>query len=97
MSQRQINQWRTVGVAVFACLLLLGAYVVSVWRAGVPLDLAKVDRLFDSLTDAVVWLIAAVALKAGVQHLAGGGGLKGAKAALLTEAKPEDPPPEAKP
>ena len=44
-----------------------------------------------------MWLIAAVALKSGIQHLAGGGGLKGAQAALLTSAKPGDPAPGGTP
>lgn len=42
-------------------------------------------------------LMAAIAGKSSVESLAGGGGLQGAKDALLTSKKPEPPPPPATP
>ena len=41
MTQHSVSQWRTVGVAVFASLLLFAAFLVAIVRAGVPLDLGK--------------------------------------------------------
>jgi hypothetical protein len=95
VSTKQVSQWRTAGVAVFACLLLLVAFLVAVVRASpadAQLDLEKTARLYEYLADAVVWLIVAVACKSGVEHLGRGGGLKGAKAALLSDAAPGEPP-----
>lgn len=97
MSQREINQWRTVGLVAGACLLLATVFLVVILRAGAPLPLGDVDRLWTALTDAVVWLVAVVALKASVQHLAGGGGARGAWKALTTSAKPGDPEPPQQP
>ena len=92
---RQLSQWRTVGVAVFACVLLFVAYLLTTaWASpkGAPLALVDVARLYEHLTDAVVWLIAAVALKSGVEHIGKGKGLKGARDVLLTDAQPGDAP-----
>lgn len=91
MTEKQISQWRTVGVAVFGCVLLVVAFitiaVLATPKDGV-LALPDVARLFDALTDAVVWLIAAVALKASVEHLGRGSGVRGAVRALLTDTQP---------
>lgn len=104
MSAKQISQWRTVGIVGFAVVLLLVALLLAMhWAtpsgakdaAPVALDLDKAARLYEHFTDAVVWLVAAVAFKSGVEHLGKGRGVNGAKAALLTEATPADPAPPA--
>lgn len=48
--------------------------------------------IFTSYAGAVVFIVAAVAGKSAVAKLADGGGIKGAAAALLTDAKPGSPP-----
>jgi len=47
--------------------------------------------IFTSFAGAVVFIVAAVAGKSAVSKLADGGGIKGAAAALLTDAKPGGP------
>jgi hypothetical protein len=53
--------------------------------------------IFTSFAGAVVFIVAAVAGKSAVAKLADGGGIKGAAAALLTDAKPGQPQPPAAP
>jgi hypothetical protein len=83
----KISQWRTVG----AILVLAAMTLFAFWLAGrMPEGLAT--HIFDTLAWTFAGMALVIAGKASVQHLAGGGGLKGAVAALLTDAKPEEPP-----
>lgn len=95
MSTKQISQWRTVGLVVFACVVLVLAFLLALaWASpkDAVLDLERAGRLYEYLTDAVVWLVAAVAFKSLGEHLGRGRGLKGVKDTLLTEATPGDAP-----
>lgn len=90
MSQKQISQWRTVGVVVLLSLLLFAAFALVARRPDVSENAVK---LFDALSWGFFLLAVTAAGKSGVEHLANGGGWRGAARALLTEAKPGDPPP----
>lgn len=89
---RAIGQWRTAGVAVFSAILLVGCFVYLIHRVTelkeAP-DLGDVSRMYASLTDAVVFIVAIVGFKSLGQYLGGGGGIKGAMTALWTSQKPE--------
>lgn len=85
MTNKQRNQWRTVATAlVLAGVALGGAFALR--NAG---DMGA--RMYGDLCWTLVLLAATVAGKSSVEHLATGGGLKGAAAALLTPARPADP------
>ncbi len=91
MSTRQVSQWRTVGVI----LLLAGGLGLCFWLlvrspAG-PTEFST--KLFDTLAWAFLLFAATAAGKSSIEHLAAGGGLRGAARALLTDAKPGDSPP----
>lgn len=94
MSAKQISQWRTFLFGILVMGLLAAVLIVIVTRVAAP-D-AQVVALFSSLCTTAWIAILGHAGKSGVEHLAAGGGVKGAVAALLTDAKPGDPP-EAKP
>jgi hypothetical protein len=94
MSQRQVSQWRTVGVVVLLSLLLWAAFFVLARRPDVSDNAVK---LFDNLSWGFFLFALTAAGKSGLEHLGNGGGLKGAARALLTDAKPGDPPPPAPP
>jgi hypothetical protein len=87
---KQVSQWRTVGVVLIAIVVLFLAFRLAVHEPG-----AK--DAFAILRDGVVLLAATVATKSLGQYLGAGGGVKGAAAALLTEAKPGDARPGAQP
>ena len=100
MTARQVSQWRTVGLVVAGLFALgLGFY----WSAqpgaqGVAPELVTARAgLFSILRDGIFLLVATGAGKSAVEHLAGGGGIRGAARALFTDAKPGDPAPETKP
>jgi hypothetical protein len=93
MSAKQVSQWRTVIVVVLLAVMLFAAFVV-LGRRDVSDNGVK---LFESLGWAFFLFAATAAGKSGIEHLAGGGGLKGAAAALLTPAKPEPPAPPPAP
>lgn len=82
---KTISQWRTVAAILALGVLLLVALVVC---AQLPETFGV--KLYESAAWSIVVLAVTVAGKASVQHLAGGGGVKGAIAALMTEAKPND-------
>lgn len=87
MTSKQRSQWRTVATAlVLAGVALGGAFALR--NAG---DLG--GRMYGDLCWTLVLLAATVAGKSSVEHLAVGGGVKGAVTALLAPAKPADPPP----
>ena len=69
--------------------LLFSLYAATLLLAGFAL-VAERDRgsAFTFFSAAVVGIVGAVATKSAVGALAGGGGIAGAKAALMTDAKP---------
>lgn len=79
---KQVSQWRTAGLVVLGFLVLLLGFRWSV--AGGR------EKLFETLRDGVFLLVVTGAGKSAVEHLAVGGGVKGAARALWTEAKPGD-------
>lgn len=89
MSGKPVSQWRTVGLVLVAIVVLFLAFRLSVGEPG-----AK--DAFAILRDGVVLLVGTAATKSLGQYLGAGGGVKGAMAALLTEAKP-GPAAEPKP
>lgn len=111
MSQRQVSQWRTVGLVVLVCVLMLIAFLFVVAR-GMPVVREgvtaatitdQVVRIFEALTTAFTWLVIAVAVKAGgeavARSAASGPGFKGIARVLMTDAKPGEPavPPQDPP
>lgn len=79
---------RTVAVAVLGMLAVLAA----LWLCkGIPGDTA--DKLFATAAWSLVGMVGLVAGKSAVGVLAQGTGVKGAVAALLTDAKPGEPAP----
>lgn len=91
MSTKEKSQWRTVIVAIVGCVLLLVAFVVMLALAKEHAPTGEGVKLFEGLKDGIEVLIIAVAFKSGVEYLGGGGGLRGAARALLTEAAPAGP------
>jgi negative regulator of sigma E activity len=87
------SPWRTVLTAVAVVAMQLAAYIVGT-RHGWSEQAA---HAYDSFC---MWsTVAAIgqAGKSAVESLAQGGGVKGAASALLTSAKPGEPPPQATP
>lgn len=80
-------KWRTVITILFLGVLLLLALVVCV-RAGS--DMAA--KVFTDFAWGIVFLGAAQAGKSTAQALGQGSGVRGAIAALMTDAKPGQPP-----
>ena len=82
------NQWRTVLTTAGVALMQLAGFIIGT-RKGWTVDMAAAFSNF------CMWSTLAAAGQAGksaVESLAQGGGVKGAVSALLTEAKPGDPP-----
>ncbi len=85
MNQKAISQWRTVGtVVVLAGLMVLCLLLVA--------DKPRGPELLGEVGWAFVLFAGVAAGKSAVEHLAVGGGLRGALNAFLTDAKPGDPP-----
>jgi hypothetical protein len=82
---KQVSQWRTALLVVLGFVVLLLGFRWAATAAGG-------SGLFEILRDGVVLLVITGASKSAVEHLAGGAGVKGAVRALLTEAKPGEPP-----
>lgn len=77
-------KYRTlIGVLVAIGALLGGLALLAVDQRGAA---------YGAFSLAVVGVVGSLAMKGGVGVLANGNGLKGAKAALMTEAKPGEPP-----
>jgi hypothetical protein len=72
----------TFGLASL-CVMLAGFWMLPADARG---------EAFVFFASGIGALMAAVAGKSSVDSLAGGGGIAGAKAALMTSAKPEAPP-----
>lgn len=88
---KHLSQWRTViAVVVLGSMLLAGWWLAC---SAPETSIGAVATMFSAFAWAVVGLGVAVAGKSGVEHLAGGGGIKGVVAALFTNAKPEPPIP----
>jgi hypothetical protein len=84
MSGPDVARFRTLGAAVLAILaLVFGLWLVAAGDRG--------DAFF-AFGGSLVGVVVAVAGKSSVDALAGGGGLRGAGAALMSAAKPGDPP-----
>lgn len=75
---------RTVIVVVLGFIFVLVGYLASGSRE-------LLAQNFGTFAGTIATLAGIAAAKSGVEHLAGGGGLRGAAKALLTEAKPEPP------
>jgi len=85
-----MSQWRTVAaVLVLGLMLLAGLWMCSQIAGPVALMAAA---LFSSFALAIVGLGGILGTKSAVEHLAEGGGIKGAVSALMTDAKPGEPP-----
>lgn len=91
MSTKQVSQWRTVGVVLVLALFLVLAFRWLVLSPAGPGEFTA--RVFDTLAYSLLGLAVVAAGKSSIEHLAGGGGLRGAVRSFLTEAKPGDPPP----
>lgn len=81
-----MSAWRTVLVLCFLALVMLA----GLWICRGAGDVGA--KLFPDLSYALLGFAFVQAGKSSVQALAGGGGVKGAIAALMTSAKPESPP-----
>lgn len=91
-----MSQLRTVLVVLVGYLFtFIGLRSVMAWTHGQPGEHAASVAV--AYFSAIGFLAAAIALKSALQHAAGGGGVLGALGAILTQRKPEPPPPEAKP
>lgn len=89
---KHLSQWRTVIAVLLLGLLLLVALLIC---AQMPERMAI--ELYGSAAWTIGVLAALVAGKSAVQHLGNGSGVRGAIAALITEAKPAaTPEPAAK-
>ncbi|OFW58407.1 MAG: hypothetical protein A2Y75_01480 [Candidatus Solincola sediminis] len=88
-------RWRTViAIEILGVMLLLGLLLAC----SVDESLAAViATMFIAFASAIVGLATNLAGKSAVEHLASGGGVKGAAKALLTNTKPEQPPIEQSP
>lgn len=91
MTPRNRSQWRTVLTVLVLAVVLLAGFVLAL-RAG---ELGA--KAFADFSLALVFLAAVQASKSATEHLAGGGGVKGAITALMSPAKPEPPPAEPQP
>lgn len=84
----------------YRTVIFLGCLAVDLYL-GLRFCAAIEDRetarsLFSSFSSALCWFAAIAASKSSIQHLAGGGGVRGALRSLLADDKPATPP-EAKP
>lgn len=87
---KEFIRWRTAIVVAFLAILVL----VALWMCrGLPEKIAI--ELFGTAAWVFVGFAAIAAGKSLGEHLAGGGGVKGAIAALLTDAKPDPAPARA--
>lgn len=89
MSVKQISQWRTVGVVLVLALLLVLSFRWMVLSPAGPGEFTV--KLFDTLAWGLLSFGLTAAGKSSIEHLAAGGGLRGALRALMTDAKPGDP------
>jgi uncharacterized membrane protein YeaQ/YmgE (transglycosylase-associated protein family) len=79
-----VNGNRTlIGVLFAMACLVAGLFLLAVEQRGAA---------YGAFSLAIVGVVGALAGKASVEALAAGGGVEGAKAALLTNSKPGDPP-----
>lgn len=85
----RLSPWRTAGVATIVVLAQTAAFFFMVRHD--PGATANAQIAFGALCLWNAAIVTSVAAKAGIEHLAGnGGGIKGAVAALMTDAKPGD-------
>jgi hypothetical protein len=82
-----ILKWRTAFVILALSLVLLAGMYLCLRQGG---DTSQ--KLFSDLATALVLLAVSMAGKSSVEHLADGGGVRGAMRSLLTEARPGDAP-----
>lgn len=81
-----ILRFRTFLFALLALGFLLAGLYLCLRYAGPGV------AIFAAFAAAVVGIVGVVGGKSAVEHLANGTGFKGAIAALMTDAKPGDPP-----
>jgi hypothetical protein len=82
-----LSQWRTaLSVLTLGLMLLVGLWICCNVAGPVAIMVAAI---FSSFSLAIVGLGGVLGSKSAVEHLAGGGGVKGAAAALMTDAKPQ--------
>jgi hypothetical protein len=87
---KQLFQWRTViAVELLGLNLLVGLLLCCAITGPVAL---MASALFSPFALAIVGLAGVLGGKSAVEHLAGGSGVKGAVAALMTDAKPGEEP-----
>jgi hypothetical protein len=78
--------WRTVITVCFlACVMIALAWLLRGSEVG--------GKMFGDACTGLIFLAAMQAGKSSAQHLGYGGGVGGAIKALLTDAKPGEPPP----
>jgi phosphosulfolactate phosphohydrolase-like enzyme len=78
-----LSKFRTHIIGALGILALVGGSRLCIsWPNGVA--------IFDALKDGVVMVVAYVAGRSAVEHLAQGNGVKGAWATLTTSSKPTD-------
>lgn len=83
-------RWRTViAIEILGAMLLLGLLIACNVNEAVA---AAIATMFIAFASAIVGLAGAIAGKSSIEHLANGSGVKGAIKALMTDAKPENPP-----
>jgi hypothetical protein len=72
-----MNQWRTLGLAVFSLLTLV-----------VAIGMKASNEAIREVASAAIWMVGALAGRSAVEALGKGNGVKGAVGALMTDAKP---------
>jgi hypothetical protein len=83
---KQLSQWRTViAIELLGLDLLAGLWLCSTISGPVALLAAA---LFTPFTVAIAALAAVLGGKSAVEHLGNGSGVKGAVAAIMSDAKP---------
>lgn len=86
MKPTTLSQWRTVLAVLSLGLLLVVSLLIC---AQLPEHMAI--EMYGVAAWSIVGLAIVVGGKSAAQHLAAGGGIKGAVAALFTDAKPGEP------
>lgn len=95
MSVKQVSQWRTVAVVLVLATMLVISFG---WLVRSPAGPGQFTvQLFDTLTWGLLFFALTAAGKSSIEHLAAGGGVRGAMRVLLTDAKPGDPAPTNQP
>lgn len=92
---RYLLFWRTVIAVLALGLMTLAPLVLMMLLSMPPWVPGIVSAMYPAFAGAMAGLAVVLGSKSTVEHLAGGGGVKGAVAALMTSAKPEGAQPDA--